>query len=224
MQDCAREEKILDVGERHVLSEIQYRAKEQGIVVEELHLIEAVDGRIRIDAVLKSRLGGCVAVKTFLALSGAVLGKKLRTTADARTFIAKEPFRFLIYEDTAYRSVQGIARVKKDEAKISGDNFSFLELERGEMLLGLSDGMGSGSSACKESEMVLDLVERFLEAGFSMETAIRMMNSAMVMKGENDIYSTLAVSYTHLRAHETGRNLVCRLLLEKKKKKNNHHI
>src|SRR5678810_551168 len=27
-----------------------------------------------------------------------------------------------------------------------------------------------------------------------------------------------AVSYTHLRAHETGRNLVCRLLLEKKKK------
>ena len=26
----------------------------------------------------------------------------------------------------------------------------------------------------------------------------------------------MAVSYTHLRAHETGRNLVCRLLLEKK--------
>src|SRR5665213_4226005 len=31
------------------------------------------------------------------------------------------------------------------------------------------------------------------------------------------VYTT--VSYTHLRAHETGRNLVCRLLLEKKKKK-----
>ena len=29
----------------------------------------------------------------------------------------------------------------------------------------------------------------------------------------------LPVSYTHLRAHETGRNLVCRLLLEKKKTK-----
>ena len=26
----------------------------------------------------------------------------------------------------------------------------------------------------------------------------------------------IPVSYTHLRAHETGRNLVCRLLLEKK--------
>ena len=28
-----------------------------------------------------------------------------------------------------------------------------------------------------------------------------------------------AVSYTHLRAHETREDLVCRLLLEKKKKK-----
>ena len=43
---------------------------------------------------------------------------------------------------------------------------------------------------------------------------------------EDDIYGgyrvaldAISVSYTHLRAHETGRNLVCRLLLEKKKKK-----
>src|SRR5665213_1105446 len=27
------------------------------------------------------------------------------------------------------------------------------------------------------------------------------------------LFGTLPVSYTHLRAHETGRNLVCRLLL-----------
>ena len=34
-----------------------------------------------------------------------------------------------------------------------------------------------------------------------------------------------SVSYTHLRAHETGRNLVCRLLLEKKKEpKRRTHI
>ena len=34
-----------------------------------------------------------------------------------------------------------------------------------------------------------------------------------------NVDSWIPVSYTHLRAHETGRNLVCRLLLEKKKKK-----
>eukprot|EP00828_Plagiopyla_frontata_P048904 TRINITY_DN9548_c0_g1_i1.p2 TRINITY_DN9548_c0_g1~~TRINITY_DN9548_c0_g1_i1.p2 ORF type:complete len:381 (-),score=61.22 TRINITY_DN9548_c0_g1_i1:11-1153(-) len=42
------------------------------------------------------------------------------------------------------------------------------------------------------------------------------LNSFVAAKNENQSADT--VSYTHLRAHETGRNLVCRLLLEKKKK------
>ena len=41
---------------------------------------------------------------------------------------------------------------------------------------------------------------------------------AAANEGSN-VVAVTAVSYTHLRAHETGRNLVCRLLLEKKKKK-----
>ena len=35
-------------------------------------------------------------------------------------------------------------------------------------------------------------------------------------RGDTRLFSIGPVSYTHLRAHETGRNLVCRLLLEKK--------
>ncbi len=191
MQDCAREERVLDTQERRALAEIRYRARECGIVIEEMHLIEMPDGRLKLEVTLKSRLGGCISMKTFLAAAGHALGKKLRMTADSKTFISREAASFVLYEDTVYRNVQGIARMTKDGAGISGDNFSFLELERGELLLGLSDGMGSGSMACKESEMVLDLVERFMEAGFSVETAIRMMNSAMVMKGEDDLYSTV---------------------------------
>lgn len=191
MQDCAREERVLDAQEKRAVAEIRYRAKEHGIVIEDMHLIETVEGHLKLEATLRSRMGGCISVKTFLKAASHALEKKMRVTADARSFIAKEPASFLFYEDTEYRSVQGIARLKKDGAHISGDNFSFLELERGELLLGLSDGMGSGSTACKESEMVLDLVERFMEAGFSVETAIKMMNSAMVMKGENDLYSTV---------------------------------
>src|SRR5678815_3270368 len=37
--------------------------------------------------------------------------------------------------------------------------------------------------------------------------------------GEGEGVGVGAVSYTHLRAHETPEHLVCRLLLEKKKKK-----
>ena len=49
---------------------------------------------------------------------------------------------------------------------------------------------------------------------------IKILSHAKVRNGDlfYDHSDQIPVSYTHLRAHETGRNLVCRLLLEKKKK------
>ena len=43
------------------------------------------------------------------------------------------------------------------------------------------------------------------------------LRNAMVRKLQQ--LSIMSVSYTHLRAHETRHDLVCRLLLEKKKKR-----
>ncbi|MBQ8278859.1 MAG: SpoIIE family protein phosphatase [Roseburia sp.] len=190
MQDCAKEEVLLDTKEKGKLMDLRYHAKESGIIIEQLHLYESVDGHLKLLVRMKSK-AGCISIKTFLNLANRVLGRKMRGQAEAKTFVAKEAVDFIFVEDTKFRSVQGIERRKKDGAYVSGDNFSILELENGNFLMGLSDGMGSGSTACKESELVLDLVEKFLEAGFSMETAIRMMNSAMVLKGEEDLFSTV---------------------------------
>eukprot|EP00658_Telonema_sp_P-2_P049983 TRINITY_DN38056_c0_g1_i1.p1 TRINITY_DN38056_c0_g1~~TRINITY_DN38056_c0_g1_i1.p1 ORF type:complete len:212 (+),score=9.23 TRINITY_DN38056_c0_g1_i1:431-1066(+) len=43
-------------------------------------------------------------------------------------------------------------------------------------------------------------------------------------RGERILPAPIAVSYTHLRAHETPEHLVCRLLLEKKKNNNQQTI
>lgn len=190
MQDCAREESILDSKEKGKISEIRYHAQTGGLLVEQLHLYETVNGHYKVTVRMRSK-NGCISVKNFITIISRILGKRMRVVGEAKTFVSKEPVEFTFLEDTKFRSVQGIECRKKDGAYVSGDNFSILELENGNFLMGLSDGMGSGSTACKESELVLDLVERFLEAGFSMETAIRMMNSAMVLKGEADLFSTV---------------------------------
>jgi stage II sporulation protein E len=39
--------------------------------------------------------------------------------------------------------------------------------------------------------MVVDLLQKFIEAGFRKEVAIQLMNSAMVLQGEEDSFSTL---------------------------------
>ena len=198
MQDCAKEDLLLDASEEGMLSKLRYHAKEHGILIEEMHLYEMADGHYKLYARMRSRQGGCIAVKSFLHVASQVLGRRIRPVPETKNFISKETTEYVFLEDTRFRSVQGIVREKKDGAYVSGDNFSILEMENGKLLMGLSDGMGSGSTACKESELVLDLVERFLEAGFSMETAIRMMNSAMVLKGEEDLYSTVDLCEVNL--------------------------
>ena len=198
MQDCAKEDELLDETESGLLSKLRYHAKEHGIIVEEVHLYETADGHYKLWVRMRSRQGGCISVKHFLNIAGQVFERRLRSVSEGKNFVTKEEAEFIFLEDTRFRSVQGIAREKKDGAYVSGDNFSILEMENGKLLMGLSDGMGSGSTACKESELVLDLVERFLEAGFSMETAIRMMNSAMVLKGEEDLYSTVDLCEVNL--------------------------
>ena len=66
-------------------------------------------------------------------------------------------------------------------------------------------------------------VDRLLIVTFTRAAASEMkerLAKAINSLLENDPYNSLPVSYTHLRAHETRHDLVCRLLLEKKKKKN----
>lgn len=202
MEDCASEARLLDQEEYRKLSELRYQLRERGIHTEELHLYEKMDGHYRLEASMRSRNGGCISAKTFVKVAENVIGRPFKATQGSRTFLTKETIAFTFVEDTRFQNVQGIARVKKDGEQISGDNFSFQELENGEFIMSLSDGMGSGSVACKESELVLDLMERFLEAGFSIETAIRMMNSAMVMRGEQNLFSTIDLSAINLYTGE----------------------
>jgi len=73
-----------------------------------------------------------------------------------------------------------------------------------------------------EGFATLDGVERLLDSGSLLICdGKRPVALAGIMGGINSEVSeeTKAVSYTHLRAHETRHDLVCRLLLEKKKEK-----
>ena len=69
----------------------------------------------------------------------------------------------------------------------------------------------------------IDLIEN-IDRYIKLDETTNLTESA-VMSGDITFYGTTinAVSYTHLRAHETLMNLVCRLLLEKKKRNEPYH-
>ena len=113
---------------------------------------------------------------------------------DTKALLGEREARIAFLENTRLTAGYGVAKAVRDGEQVSGDNFSFQILDDGRCVMSLSDGMGSGTSACKESEMVIDLIEKFMESGFRPDTALQMMNSAMVTHGENNLFSTVDVT------------------------------
>lgn len=85
----------------------------------------------------------------------------------------------------------GVASAKKKTSGVSGDNLKSVKLENGNMLVGLSDGMGTGESACRSSQKVLELFEKYMNTGLEKETALDLINSYMILGENKENYSTL---------------------------------
>lgn len=96
-----------------------------------------------------------------------------------------------------------VSRACKDGQTIFGDNFNFGEGYDGSYMMVLSDGMGSGPQAGRESKAVVELIEKFTGAGFSRITAINTVNSIMSLKfSEDEKFSTVDLSAIDLYSGE----------------------
>ena len=85
----------------------------------------------------------------------------------------------------------GAACMKKAGEGICGDSFATVNLTNGTYVAAISDGMGSGEAAAKESRRTVDLLKTFLQCGFEVMQAVRLINSALVMTGSEEIFSTV---------------------------------
>ncbi len=190
MEEWAKARTNMDKRHKMLLAKIAYEVKEKGLVIEDLHIYEE-NKRLCVEGYVSSKWNGGIPVKQYLAAVESAVKKPMRTGKDAKTILTQEPTLMTLYEDTLFYGLQGIATEKKNGSLISGDSFSFFAMDDGQYHICLSDGMGSGSRANQESEMVVDLLQKFIEAGFRKETAIKLMNSAMVLQGEENSFSTL---------------------------------
>lgn len=191
LQDWNRGSRNVDRQSRLLLMRIGFEVQEKGLIAENVHIFEDEKGRRSIQAMVRSKWGGGIPTRNYRAALERATGLALRLQQDARMILTKDAVPLTAYEDTCYELLTGTASQKQEGSSISGDNASMFFLEDGRYFICLSDGMGSGPAAGRESDMVVDLMEKFMTAGFEADTAIRLMNSAMVLKGEDDSFSTL---------------------------------
>jgi stage II sporulation protein E len=172
------------------------RLKTECIQTKDITIFERGDKRKEIYLTAACRYGGCTTAREIAAVIGDALSLRVKVSDASKTVISKEYDNFIFVEDTNFKVLTGVARTMKES--ISGDNFSILTMETGEVMLALSDGMGTGKDAGEESETVMSLLEEMIEAGFETETAIKLINSSLVLEADRQIFSTIDMSIINL--------------------------
>lgn len=139
----------------------------------------------------KCEKGVTIGTREIAEAVSEAFGKAYMPSRNCRKVISNEFTTTTYVEEANFYVLHGAARKARGESGISGDNYSLKELENGQVLMGISDGMGYGASACLESETVIELLEQLLDSGFDGDTALKMINSVMIMNSEEEHPATL---------------------------------
>ena len=103
-----------------------------------------------------------------------------------------------VFEPLRYRLATAV-RPRGGE-KVSGDSLACFETENGRLCLLLSDGMGGGEDARRESAMAVRLLGGFLKSGVDPRPALKTLNSALTLRGgETGSFTTVDLASVSLR-------------------------
>lgn len=112
---------------------------------------------------------------------------------DGRITNFKNETMLSFYEKPNYRLDIGYAQ-HSAEGKLCGDTVKAIEDNKGHSILIISDGMGKGSRAALDGAMGAGLLSRLINAGFGFDSALKVVNSALLVKSNDESLATLDIA------------------------------
>jgi len=177
--------------EQRIGKRLRRELKYLSVEVESVRVFAGEGERTEIYLFLRAKKHTCVSAKTVAEVLSGCCGQKMRPAWNCQAAVGEQMASFHFVPDTRFQIFCGISRITKAGEMVSGDNYAFLHKDTGKVVMSLADGMGSGAGACQESEKVIELLEQFLDAGFPQETAVRMINSCMLLQNYQQMFSTI---------------------------------
>lgn len=157
-------------------------------------------GRLRA-VVESSRLSLLYREENYMDKLSETLGVRMCRPAG----VNREDGRLVLLEAEPLAVSVGVAALKKEGESVSGDRGTYFKTEQGVLCVLLSDGMGSGEEAAKESISSVRILERFLRSGVEPGTAMKLLNSVMLLKnGDGWGYATIDLMCIDLFTGRTG--------------------
>ena len=206
--------------------EIENLLKEKGIAVKEVSIKKENTGRTVVSAytnLCDDAEGKNCPIKPIDKVLNKVFDEKFMIQ-DQKCGIRlnKNTCSYTFASEDKYIIQTGIAKAKKDDSIVSGDNISQTRLGDGKYMLAISDGMGSGANARRNSKIAISMLERLFNTGFDKETSINLINSAIMNANKEEMYATLDIEILDLYAGKMQilKNGACPTYIKKNKNVN----
>lgn len=106
---------------------------------------------------------------------------------------AEDTTKISFFEKAKYTLDFAAGQINSKNQKISGDCYEYFTDGRGFAHLILSDGMGNGGRAAVDSIMTCNFILKLLKAGFGFNAALKLINSALLVKAGEESLATLDI-------------------------------
>lgn len=166
--------------------------RQHHMAVENLLLLEYENRQREAYLTVRTTNGKCVTAREASEVLGHAMGNRgWYAPKDTRALVTRQPATIRFCEAGRYRMMYGAARLPREGESLSGDNFTYSEEVPGQVVMSISDGMGSGEQASVESRRVVELAQQLLETGFSARGTLKMVNTVMMLAGAEQHPATL---------------------------------
>ena len=120
----------------------------QNMVIDHMLILEYENRCREAFLTVKTNHGKCITTKEAAGYLGQAMGDgEWDVARDSKVIVTRQFATIRFIESGKYRALYGVAKAVKQGEAISGDNYTFCENTSGQVVMSLSDGMGSGETA-----------------------------------------------------------------------------
>lgn len=110
--------------------------------------------------------------------------------------------RIQMNEQPLFRVKVGCAQHICGNGKLCGDSWKSFPDGNGRQIAIISDGMGTGGRAAVDGAMACGIMERLIKAGIGFDAALKIVNSALLVKSGDESLSTMDIAALDLYSGE----------------------
>ncbi len=107
--------------------------------------------------------------------------------------VLKEDTFISATEHANFTAEVGAAQICSNDGAVCGDAYEYFFDGKGNLIMILSDGMGTGGRAAVDSAMASKVMSRLIKSGFGFDSALKILNSSMLFKSSDESTATMDI-------------------------------